>query len=388
MNEPKTKWPIQLFNLISRNGAINSDRLIKAARRKTKLNNLGSDFDAEPLDVLCQSINKEAGLHPFGMFMMKQKLIGQLESRLWAEHWFEKHPEILEQPLLPVILITGLQRTGTTKLQRLLSDMPEVRGLKSWEGLYPAPVKESSETDVRIKKTKMNEKAVRWISPSFYSIHPVEHDNYEEDVLLLDLQFMSSSSEAIMNVPSYAAYLDGTDQTVAYQYEIKLLRLLQWQRGGTHWLIKSPHHLEFLDTLSELIPDIHLIWTHRDPKTTIPSYMSMLYHGRRMFSDQVSKPEIVDHWVTKIDRMLTKGLKDLSTIRNTKHLHFADLMDNQDATLEKICDWTGIQYQASIQVESNYKSRHTYDLKDWELTADDINKRFDYYIQAMNSFKE
>ncbi len=351
------------------------------------MTNLGNDFDVEPLNVLCRSINNEARLHPFGMFMMRQKLTGQLESRLWAEHWFNKYPEILEQQLLPVVLITGLQRTGTTKLQRLLSQLPGVRGLRSWEGLYPAPIGNKGETKHRINKTRMNERAVRWISPSFYTIHPIEHNNYEEDVLLLDFQFMSSTSEAIMQVPSYAEYLNGMDQSAAYNYEIKLLKLLQWQKGGTHLVLKSPHHLEFLDTISELFPDLYLIWPHRDPKTTIPSYMSMLYHGRRMFSDDVSRREIVDHWVNKIDIMLTKGLKDLSLIPKTKHLHFSDLMDDQESTLDRLCSWSGIKYQASVQVETTYRSRHTYDLKDWELTADNIDRQFDYYIKAMNSFE-
>ncbi len=386
MEATKTKWPIKLYNIVAGSKVqIDPKQLIKNARSKSGLTNLGEDFNVEPLEVLCKSINDEARLHAFGGFMMKQKLIGQLEGRLWAEHWIRKHPEILEQPLLPVVLITGLQRTGTTKLQRLLSELPDARGLKSWEGLYPAPIGSTSETSKRINKTKLNERAVRWIAPSFYSIHPIEHDNYEEDVLLLDLHFMSSASEAIMQVPSYADYLNHTDQTSAYAYEMKLLKLLQWQRSSSYWVLKSPHHLEYLDIIHQLIPELKLIWTHRDPKATIPSYMSMLYHGRRMFSDEVSPTTITDHWIPKIDRMLTKGLQDIKTLPAVRHIDFNDLVQQESAIIEELADWIGSTGRPSANVVRPYHSQHTYDLQDWNLTSDSIDRRFDYYLKAMKS---
>lgn len=353
--------------------------------RQSGLSNLGAEYNPEPLEVLCKSITDEARLHPFGAFMIKQKLIGQIEGRLWAEHWFRTHPEILDQPLLPVVLITGLQRTGTTKLQRLLSQMDGARGLRSWEGLYPAPIGNESETQKRINKTKLNERAVRWISPSFYSIHPIEHENFEEDVLLLDLDFMSSSSEAIMHVPSYADYLNRTGQTAAYAYEVKLLKLLQWQRPGKYWVLKSPHHLEYLDIIKTQMPDLKLIWTHRDPKATIPSYMSMLYHGRRMFSEEVVARDITDHWIPKIDRMLTKGLKDVKVLSAVKHLHFNDLLERESKIIKEITDWIGATPPSPKEESKSYYSSHRYELQDWGLTADGIDDQFGYYLKAMKS---
>lgn len=382
----KTRWPIRLFNIISGSKVrIDPHALIKSARDKSGLKDLGADFNIEPLAVLCESITMEARLHPFGGFMIKQKLIGQLEGRLWAEHWFQKYPEILEQPLLPVVLITGLQRTGTTKLQRLLSEMHEARGLKSWEGLYPSPIGKPSENKKRIARTKLNERAVRWIAPDFYNIHPIEYNNYEEDVLLLDLDFMSSSSEAIMHVPGYADYLDRTDQTAAYTYEIKLLKLLQWQNTAQYWVLKSPHHLEYLDIIHRLIPDFKLIWTHRDPKQTIPSFMSMLYHGRLMFSNHVSASAITEHWVTKIDRMLTKGLHHTKSSSSIKHVMFENLIQKQDDIMNELAEWIGGTKQPSVEQSKVYRSKHHYQLEDWGLSANGIDSQFDYYLKAMKS---
>jgi len=54
-----------------------------------------------------------------------------------------------------------------------------------------------------------------------------------------------------MHVPAYAAWLETTDQSAAYVYGAKLLKLLQWQRPGKRWVLKSPHHLEFLGLMEK-----------------------------------------------------------------------------------------------------------------------------------------
>ena len=132
---------------------LNKDHLIKLARKKTGLHSFGDEFWEEPLDRLIDSINHEAELHPVGRFITRERLTGLLAIRLRAENWFKKYPEILEQELYPVSLICGLQRTGTTKLHRLLAADPENRVLASWEAMNPVPLNEDpNETVQRIRK--------------------------------------------------------------------------------------------------------------------------------------------------------------------------------------------------------------------------------------------
>ena len=56
------------------------------------------------------------------------------------------------------------------------------------------------------------------MAPGFFAIHPVEHAAPEEDILLLDAAFLSTTPEATLHVPSYAAWLEETDQSHAYEY--------------------------------------------------------------------------------------------------------------------------------------------------------------------------
>ncbi len=161
----------------------------------------------------------------------------------------------------------------------------------------------------RMKAARISEKALRLMAPGFFSIHPVEYEKPEEDILLLDTTFLSTTPEATMHVPSYAAWLEQTDQSYAYQYIVKLLKLLQYQRPAKRWVLKSPHHMEFLDLANRHFGRVHFIWTHRNILESLPSFISMVAHSQTIFSDQVSLDRVARHWVKKTGYMLSKGIE-------------------------------------------------------------------------------
>jgi hypothetical protein len=302
---------------------LDKDHLIKLARKQTGLHSFGDDFWEEPLDKLIYSINHEAELHPLGRFIARERLTGLLAIRLRAENWFKKYPEILEQDLYPVNLICGLQRTGTTKLHRLLSADPENRVLLGWEAINPVPLNDDpTETVQRIKAARLSQKALRLMAPGFFSIHPVEYEKPEEDILLLDTTFLSTTPEATMHVPSYAAWLEQTDQSYAYKYTVRLLKLLQYNRPAKRWVLKSPHHMEFLDLAHKHFGQVHFIWTHRNILESLPSFISMVAHSQTIFSDRVSLDSVARHWVKKTHYMLSKGIEFR---KNNPGVEFTDI---------------------------------------------------------------
>jgi hypothetical protein len=306
---------------------LEKESLLKAARKATGLDDFGNDFWEEPLDRMLDSINKEANLHPIGRFITRQRIINLLAVRLRAEYYFKKHPEILEQEVYPTMMIVGLQRTGTTKLQRLLAADPDNRAVLSWEALNPAPIKNDIfDGKERIKLAKLSVNALRYMSPSFFAIHPIESESPEEDVLLLDVSFMSTTAEATMHVPSYSKWLEETDQSAAYAYMIKLLKLLQWQRPAKRWVLKTPHHMEFLALASKHFKDIHFIWTHRNVYDSIPSFLSMVAYSRALFSNEVNAEQVAEHWVRKTGFMLDKGLE----FRNNGNKHIITDVDYKE----------------------------------------------------------
>ena len=68
----------------------------------------------------------------------------QLTNRLLLVETMKRRPEIFQRPLLFPIIITGLARSGTTLLHRMLALDPSRRGVPSWELTRPIPPVEGS----------------------------------------------------------------------------------------------------------------------------------------------------------------------------------------------------------------------------------------------------
>ncbi|MEO1434081.1 MAG: sulfotransferase [Bacteroidota bacterium] len=393
--------PIRLFNTLNGFGAIrklDADRLIRKAQKQTGLKDFGAPGLEEPLRRLIDSINQEAQLHAFGTMITEIRLLGILKTRLKAQQLFERHPEILNRELPPLVVIAALQRTGTTMLQRLLSADPQARGLYSWEAMNPVPMDhKEGQTDPRIKLTLKSEKGLRYIAPQFFAIHPVEHDAPEEDVLLVDNSLISSVATATMQVPSFEAWVSQTDQSPAYEWHHKFLKLLDWQRTGRHWVLKTPHHLEFMDALHQEYPKAKMIMTHRHPKEIMASFSSMLWHGRQIFSNRGSVQEVTDTWVQKCVNMVNKSaaFRDAHPEVDILDISYYDLIKDPLQEIEKIYDFLGYELTSAAkaameQTRSTNKKhkygKHNYNLSDFNLTEVDINQKFAGYLDRYTNY--
>jgi len=377
---------------------LTKDHLIRLARKQTGLHSFGNDFWEEPLDRLLYAIEHEAQLHPVGRFITQQRLTSLLSIRLRAEKNFKKHPHILDQELYPVQLICGLQRTGTTKLQRLLAADPDNRVLMSWEALNPVPLRDDpSEIEKRKKAARLSEKALRLMAPGFFSIHPVEHEKPEEDILLLDTTFLSTTPEATMFVPSYAAWLEQTDQSPAYAYVVKLLKYLQFQRPAKKWVLKSPHHMEFQDLAKKYFGEVHYIWTHRDIRESLPSFLSMVAHSQTIFSDQVTPDRVAEHWVRKTTYMLSKGILFRNSHPSEKYtdVMYQQLLASPLDVLkeiyrfgEPVSEQLLVKFNAAEKQNEQYRyGRHQYSFNDFDVRKEKIDELVEMYIAFLQTIK-
>jgi len=119
---------------------------------------------------------------------------------------------------------------------------------------------------------------------------------------------MSVVFEAYGEVPDYITWLLHQDLTPAYRYYRQQLQVLQWRWPGDHWVLKSPHHLFFLDVLLTVFPDVCVVQTHRDPATALASLCSLLATTRSLYSQGVAAQRLgaqcLATWGTALDRML------------------------------------------------------------------------------------
>lgn len=359
-----------------------------AARRKTGLRDFGDESFRIGLHVLSAALEQEAQLHPFGRWIMRKRLIDALSVRLRVHAQLQKHPEIRQQVIAAPLVIVGLQRTGTTMLHRLLAADPETRALLSWEAINPVPdsKQQPGAPDRRVRAAKQAEKGLRYLAPDFFAIHPVQAHAPEEDVLLKEFTFISAVPEAMARVPSYASWQASQDATPVYEYVKLLLQLLQWQRPGTRWVLKTPDHLGHLDVLLNVFPDARIIHTHRDPARTAGSYSSMLAQGCGVFSDTVDTRELAQHWhrnnVTAVAAAMRVRQQQPQAFIDVSYY---DLIEDPIAQVQRIYEFAGMALtpKALAAMEASRKSNrkdkhgaHHYRLEDFNLTAEQV--RADY----------
>lgn len=394
---PYRPLPVRLLNLLGRNRDSNSlqtDALIAQAKQKTGLDDLGDESFRPALDTLIDAINEEAELTVMGKMIQKSRLLSALIQRLRVAALLKRHPEIHHVDPGRIIMITGLQRTGTTLLHRLLHSHPQVRGISGAEGLEPVP--ENAMQNSRKKNGRMRaktaERLIAWLSPDFITAHPIDHEAPEEDVMLLDLNFMSQLPEATLHVPSYSQWLEQQDHTRTYEYLRTMLKILCWQWPTPNRVLKTPHHLEYLDVFSRIFPDATIVQTHRDPRKTLPSFCSLVAHSRAIFSDHVDPEEIGWHWGRKTRRMVDSSLQYRASIdeANFVDVSYYDLIENPVSQLRRIYQRAGIEFtheaehEADLFLQQNPQhrfGRHAYQLEDFGLSEQWIEENFSEYRQ-------
>ena len=373
-------------------GRLKVDRMIASAKRKTGLSDFGDEWFMEPLQVLTDSINAEADLTPLGNMLQNVRMVSALATRLHAQRLLRENPEIVDASLGKIIVIAGLQRTGTTALHRLLGADPDMRELRSWETLNPLPVSGEDKDDPkrRIRQAKFAEKAMRFMAPEFFAVHPIEYDAPEEDIFLLDLSFMSQAPEATMHVPTYAKWLEKQDHSRSYEYMYTMLKLLHWQRPGKNWVLKTPHHMEHLDVILNVFPEVFVVQTHRDPKKSMASFFSMVAHARGMLSDHVDPGEVAEHWMRKSRRLMERSInvRESSECSNFIDISYYDLIDNPIREVRRVYEtadipfWHGAEVSAERAAERNTKDRygkHVYRLDSFNLDETTIDEYCDFY---------
>ncbi len=368
--------------------------LLAAARRESGLRDFADESFREPLRELLSSLEEEAQLHPLGRLLLRQSLVRALVNRLRLEDLCRRHPEIGELPVREPVFVLGLQRTGTTLLHRLLTCEPSLRPLLSWEALNPAPFPGEAARggrDPRMRLAEIAERGLRYLAPEFFAIHPVEAHAPEEDVLLLDLSFMSPTADATLSVPRYSAWIRDTDQRPSYRMFRRAIQLLLWQRPG-RWLGKTPHHLENLDVLLDVFPDAKIIQTHRDPVRVVASYASMMAHGRAVFSDRVDAHEVGEQLAGRAVRAVTRAMqvRERASGESFCDVAYPDLLADPLKEIRRIYDFLGLPLAPTIEASmqrwlaanpQNKRGVHRYRLEDFGLDRAQLERSFEPYRQ-------
>ena len=374
---------------------INANEIIDQAKSETGLSDLGEPLFSEGLNRLIDSINNEANLNEIGIQAQPIRIQGLLSNRLRFEEDLKKFPEILDQQIIAPIVIVGLPRTGSTMTHRLLASDPNHTAMLWWEGRYPAllPGEKRGDIEARMELGKAEVDAVVAASPEALDIHPWDYKGADEEILLLEHNFLSTVPESFMALPSYSKWIEEQDHTLAYEDLKKFIQYLQWQNPGREkkrWVLKSPHHLGFIDKMISVFPDAKIIQTHRDPIKTVPSFCSMCANLFEPLTTNFDKVFIGKHWSNKLTRALNHCM-NISEQHpdNFLDLEFLNMIKDPIDEMKKIYEFIGEPFGEKTEVameawreENKHEmGAHKYSLEEYDLTESQINDNFAKYQQ-------
>lgn len=400
--DPRLPWWFRLLDAAARptRGLVrlDPDSLLLAARRRTGLRDFGDDRFVEPLSVLALTLDTETGLTDVGRVMVRQLLVGLLMTRLRLVDLLDRYPEVHEVPIDAPIVILGLPRTGTTHLHGCLAADPALRSLPYWESLEPIRAVPTlpGERDPRFARAAASLRFVNAVMPLFPAMHEMTAEGPHEEIQLLAVELSSMLFEASYDVPSYRDWYRRTDQTPAYRVLRTLLQVLQWERGGERWVLKSPQHLEQLGPLRAVFPDAVLVQTHRDPVAVTASMATMAAYTRRMVHRHVDPIRVGQEWTDRIDDLLRASVRDRGALGPdgaTIDVRFGDFMADEDATIAAVYDTAGQAFDTAARVAINAhraahpRGRHgrlAYRLHDLGLERAELRDRFRYYQEVFD----
>lgn len=373
------------------------DDLLARAKRKTKLDTLDDPALLDRLAILVEALEREAALTPVGRLMTREHLVSVLVTRLRAHAWKQAHPEIFARPLPRLVFITGLARSGTTHLQRMLAELPGARPLLTWEAIEPIPAPswqrpDAGREDPRVGRARQAAGVLRSLSPDLFVVHPMDALVPEEEVMVMEHSLLSWVPETTYHVPSYASWVEAQDQTPAYRWLETALQHLQWQRPGEFWILKAPHHLGWLDALFAVFPDARVIHSHRDPAQTVPSFCSLVAHGWGIMSDRVDPLVLGRMWADKLARMTDRALavRAARADAGIVDVDYRELVRDPLGVVERVCGSLDLPFDANIRatLEAHLTSHrqhahgiHRYAASDFGLSEAGLHQRFAAYMQ-------
>ena len=376
---------------------IAAERLLQIAQRRTGLTDFGDTSWLEPLQTLLDSVVAEASLSVVGRIATSWDAVRFLMNLLRLREAESHTPAILRERIDRPVFITGLPRSGTTFLHRLLMADPANRAPLVWQTIYPYPTQDG--VDRRIGQVTKQLKAFERLAPEFRGLHPLFATSPQECSEITAHVFRSLRFDTTYEIPSYRSWLDDAGHVPAYRFHKRFLQHLQHQQmtsgqGGGRWVLKCPDHVFALEALRAVYPDARLVFVHRDPVNVLLSVAKLTEVVRAPFTRQLDPIAIgrqeSARWLEGARQMI-RAERDVRRDNAICHVHHLDLITDPLATV------AGVYRQVGLRLSTDAEARiarlierqrnggyapHAYRFEDHGLDAATERAKFrDYMVQ-------
>ena len=366
------------------------EEIAEAAVRTTGLSDFGGTAHEEGLRILCEDLAGLAELLPEGNYLQRTMVKGALVGRLLSEHGFAEHPSYVDVPVERPLFVTGLPRTGTTALHRLLAADPANQGLELWltEVPQPRPARETWDADPIFAALQAAYGDHHVQNPEFMGIHYLDAASVEECWRILRQSGTSVGYESLAYVPNYSSWLSAQDWTDAYRRHKANLQLIGLNDQDKRWVLKNPSHLAGLDAIMKVYPDALVVQTHRDPVVAIASACSLSAEATAGWSSKFVGEVIGRTQLDLLARCVARFARERVAYPAEQFVdvQYDDFVADPVGTTRGIYDAFGLDWTPEVDVavtaidnesrRGGRRPRHRYDLADYGLTEAEVRAAF------------
>lgn len=365
---------------------LNADELMQLAIRKAGSIDFGGTDFLPALETLCAALENDAQLTAIGRNIARTGVLNLLIRRLQITEYRRQHPAVAEQSIRQPLFIVGMPRTGTTILYELLAQDPSHRFPISWEVEHPVPpvTADSLYSDPRIAAVDKQFDQVDKLVPGFKATHEIGATLPQECVAILAAHFMSEQFVVSYNIPSYRQWMMAQDFGAAYQWHKICLQHMQSGFGENHrWLLKTPPHIGYLETILAVYPDARIVQTHRDPMQVLASLSSLTCSLRSLATDAIDPMQIGREEIGIWKDYLTRGMEARERLAERHSdqffdIRFEDMLNRPLAVIESLYRYFDFEFSDELKQKMktylenrprDKHGRHEYSLADYGLDA-------------------
>lgn len=363
--------------------------------RELKIDDFGANDYLAGLKVVLQSMDYDPQFTEYGRRIAWGRVIEVLRGRASAIRSMKDNPAYSAVVIGSPVIITGIPRTGTTALHRLMALDDRFQGLQSWLLDFPMP-----RPPIELwPEYPQFRKSVAGIDAHYAALpHTrVAHDRAAEEVheccMMLRQSFVSNLWTSGHSAATYDAWWQCQSELASYHHYYRCVQLIGLNDQDKRWLLKNPGHLDNLDLLFAVFPDARVIQTHRDPAKAMPSVVSLLMgmhkimeHGREQQRGENMLARDSAKWANAVNKAHRVRQSHPDQILDVVH---GELHAEPMRTLERIYAFIGADISDELRIAFTRRiaakpelshGEHRYNIADYGMTAEEVRDAFGDYV--------
>ncbi len=371
-------------------------RAHEQAAEKFGADDFGPDDYLTGLGVLLMSMDYDPHFSPRGRAVAWGSLVGALAARAFSVREMQRRPDFDGHPIIEPVVITGIPRTGTTALHKLLAVDRQFQGLEGWlmATPMPRPPRQTWASNPFFQEAVERLEVRYAATPDKRAAHLMAADEVDECLFILRQGFVSNGWACGFSSATYDLWWQTQDELPSYQWLYRTYQLIGANEPHKRWLLKNPGHIDNLDSLFAVFPDAKVIVTHRDPAKAIPSLCSVLIRNHRVMEEdryeqraRIMGIRETEKWGRAVRRAKPGRDRHPTQILDIMH---SDLHREPIRTVERIYAFAGLELQPAVRVAMEQRiadapeaayGEHRYNVADFGTTEDAIRDRFRDYIE-------